>query len=162
MTTAFERAVAFLLRPDIEGTFVDDPHDPGGVTNFGISQRAYPTLDIRRLTRADAERIYHADFWLKVQGDSWPFPVALALFDTGVHAGPTTAIRLLQQSTGAWTDGVIGTQTRQAAATWDAQILMLEILSRRLLRLTTHQEWTRYALGWSRRCFACARVGLTS
>ena len=32
----------------------NDPQDPGGETNFGISKRSYPDLDIAGLTVADA------------------------------------------------------------------------------------------------------------
>ena len=37
---AFERAVARVLSD--EGGYVDNPADPGGETNFGISKREYP------------------------------------------------------------------------------------------------------------------------
>mgnify|MGYP001617064660 FL=1 len=36
--TAFEHAVAFVL--DHEGGLVEHPADPGGLSNYGISQRA--------------------------------------------------------------------------------------------------------------------------
>ena len=53
----FEACVRHILAA--EGGLVHDPHDPGGLTHFGISQRAYPSLDIKALCVADATRIYH-------------------------------------------------------------------------------------------------------
>ena len=53
-----------------EGGDADDPRDAGGRTRWGISQRTYPTLDIRRLTRADAIALYRRDFWTPLQGDA--------------------------------------------------------------------------------------------
>ncbi len=46
-----------------EGGYVNDPRDPGGETNWGISKRSYPTVDIKNLTRTQAEDIYMHDFW---------------------------------------------------------------------------------------------------
>ena len=41
---------AFELVIGHEGGLVDHPADPGGLTKYGISKRAYPNLDIRNLT----------------------------------------------------------------------------------------------------------------
>uniref|UniRef100_UPI0039E582BF glycosyl hydrolase 108 family protein n=1 Tax=Klebsiella pneumoniae TaxID=573 RepID=UPI0039E582BF len=51
-----------------EGGYVNDPRDPGGETQFGISKRAYPNVDIKGLTRETAISIYKRDFWDRVQG----------------------------------------------------------------------------------------------
>ena len=40
----FEQAFAIVAGE--EGGLCRDPGDPGGLTKFGISQRAYPGLDI--------------------------------------------------------------------------------------------------------------------
>ena len=48
-----------------EGGYVDDPDDNGGETNFGISKRAYPRVDIKNLTRKQAIKIYYQDYWIK-------------------------------------------------------------------------------------------------
>ena len=41
---SFDRAFELLIGS--EGGYVNDPHDPGGETKYGISKRSYPTLDI--------------------------------------------------------------------------------------------------------------------
>ena len=46
-----------------EGGYVDDPEDPGGETNFGISKRSYPQEDIPNMTLERATEIYQRDFW---------------------------------------------------------------------------------------------------
>jgi len=51
-----------------EGGYVNDPHDSGGETNFGISKRAYPNVNIKELTTAGAKSIYKKDYWDKVKG----------------------------------------------------------------------------------------------
>jgi lysozyme family protein len=57
--TAVERVLAD------EGGYVCNPSDPGGETNFGITKRSYPDLDIKGLTREDAIAIYWRDWWTK-------------------------------------------------------------------------------------------------
>jgi lysozyme family protein len=52
-----------------EGGYVNDPNDPGGETQWGISKRSYPHLNIRMLTRAEAMGIYDRDFWQPLHGD---------------------------------------------------------------------------------------------
>jgi len=46
----------------VEGGYVHDPRDPGGETNWGISKRSYPDLDIANLTRDEAAAIYERDY----------------------------------------------------------------------------------------------------
>ena len=58
---SFESIVQVVLKH--EGGYVNDPDDSGGETNFGISKRAFPDLDIKNLTKEDAVKIYHDKYW---------------------------------------------------------------------------------------------------
>jgi lysozyme family protein len=82
---SFDQAVTFVL--EREGGLSDDPTDPGGLTNFGISQRAYPDLDIRHLTVEGATAIYKRDYWDAAGCDALTPAVALAVFDSAVNCG---------------------------------------------------------------------------
>jgi lysozyme family protein len=66
----FTYAVNEVLRS--EGGLVNDPADPGGLTNYGISQRAYPGVDIAKLTKEEAIAIYYRDYWLAAKCDKLP------------------------------------------------------------------------------------------
>lgn len=113
----FEKAVEIVLQR--EGGFVDHPADRGGATNFGISQRSYPDLDIRALTRAQAVEIYRRDYWQDTF-DKIPLQkIADKLFDGVVNCGPVTAVKILQRALGdigfgVDLDGRFGPQTLQA------------------------------------------------
>lgn len=54
---AFNRLIAN------EGVLSNHPADKGGLTKYGISQSAYPHLDIANLTLDDCRKIYYADYW---------------------------------------------------------------------------------------------------
>ena len=89
MNDAFERSLAFVLK--WEGGYTNDPDDPGGETNFGISRRAYPRENIGKMTRERAAEIYRRDYWGPAGCEALPFPLALCVFDTAVNCGVTSA-----------------------------------------------------------------------
>lgn len=76
-----------------EGGYVNDPRDPGGETNFGISKRAYPNLDIKSLTKEVAIEIYRRDYWNRIDKT---FPeLNLLVFDAAVNQGVSAANNLV-------------------------------------------------------------------
>ena len=107
----FERAVEFVLGQ--EGSLHIDPHDPGGLTNFGISQRSYPTRDIEHLTRDEAVEIYRRDFWRFDEVHSQPF--ANMLLSLAVNMGLNTTVILAQKSMSLLMDGCWGERCDHAA-----------------------------------------------
>ena len=110
MITTFNEAIERVLKH--EGGYVNDPTDKGGETNYGISKRAYPDLDIKNLTKEDAKKIYYQDYWLKSYADQLPTDVRYIHFDTAINMGLKRAAKLLQESIGGIAvDGIIGNQT---------------------------------------------------
>lgn len=81
-----------------EGGYSNDPDDPGGETNFGISKRAHPDEDIAGMTKERAKEIYKRDYWNKLQLDTTPWPWDLVLMDTGVNMGVTAANQIFSKS----------------------------------------------------------------
>lgn len=100
-----------------EGGYNDRAADRGGPTKYGISQRAYPQLDIKNLTIAKAKAIYKKDYWDKIKGDKIKNQkTAYQIFDIAVNSGPGTAAKLTQQALNLMgysltVDGVIGPLT---------------------------------------------------
>jgi lysozyme family protein len=116
MNADWDSAIAFTLK--MEGGDVaaeNNPADPGGLTKFGISQKAYPSLDIPNLTLEDAKKIYRRDYWEACRCDELPPALAVAVFDTAVNQGTGKAKRLLQIALDVDVDGVIGDKTISAA-----------------------------------------------
>ena len=83
----FTRAIEFTLQWEGEGGKAD-PGDPGGLTKWGISQRAHPNVDVASLTREQAVQIYHDEYWVFMGCDGFDFPLDAVVFDTAVNLGP--------------------------------------------------------------------------
>jgi len=129
---SFDVFLPMLLR--FEGGYVDDPTDPGGETNLGVTMATFqhcshsllgidPTsANLQALTPAQAGIIYKSLYWDKIQGDSIPSQdLADIVCDFFVNSG-THATSLLQQvmkTLGAniTVDGSIGPATIQALST---------------------------------------------
>tara|TARA_R100000458_G_C8182259_1_gene178857 strand:+ start:213 stop:770 length:558 start_codon:yes stop_codon:yes gene_type:complete len=82
---------------DHEGGYVNDPKDPGGETNFGISKRAYPKLDIKSLTKHEAVKIYYEDYWSKYRVGELPSNIRHIVFDGCVNMGSSRIYRIVQK-----------------------------------------------------------------
>ena len=152
----FERAVEFILR--FEGEISDDPNDSGGLTKYGISQKSYPDLDVRALTRTEAVEIYRRDFWARCKCDQIPAPLAIILFDSAVNQGPTAAIRMFQKALGVTVDGKIGAETIAAGHRASLRLVTAEFIARRGYQYALHPQVIRYGLGWYRRLAACHQI----
>lgn len=153
---AFDRVISH------EGGFTNDRRDRGnwtsgkiGVgelkgTKYGIASHAYPTLDIKNLTREQAKAIYKRDYWDKAQADALPPGLDFQVFDAAVNHGLRTAVSLLQRTVGTNDDGVLGPKTLAAAqkASPYAAALYLE---HRLRYYTDLSTFSTYGRGWVRR-----------
>jgi lysozyme family protein len=156
-----------------EGGLVNDPADPGGLTKWGISQRAYPGLDIAALTQADAWNIYRRDYWERLGLDRPAIPgaVGIATFDAAVNLGRRRAAKLLQGACNLLgcqpplvRDGVLGPKTRatvRALAALNSERAALLALLVNTRRLRFYQVLTgirpsqiKFLRGWLARVVA--------
>lgn len=95
MNSTWEKAIAFVLEAEGGDTITETPNDPGGLTKYGISQRAYPNLDIRALSEQDAKEIYKKDYWIPCNCDGIDYPLDMCVFDCAVNHGVGTALSFL-------------------------------------------------------------------
>lgn len=147
----FDQAVDFVLKERIEGGYVNDPRDPGGETNFGISKRSYPKVNMKTLTREGAIAIYKRDYWDAAGCDELPPKVAVAVFDCAVNQGVGIAKKLLQRAARVTPDGAIGPKTLAAINKADEDELVVQFLGWRLRRYAFTQNASTYMRGWSNR-----------
>ena len=124
-----EIAVEIVAR---EGGFVNDPDDPGGATNHGVTIHTLRRLgidvnrdtridiaDVKALTRAQAVEIYLEHYYARPGIAALPEALQASVFDMYVNAGGN-AVKILQRLLTDMgypcdPDGEIGPQTIRAA-----------------------------------------------
>lgn len=141
----FDTAFARLLGN--EGGYCDVPGDPGGETNWGISKRSYPSVDIKALTRDQAKEIYRRDFWEPL-GNA-PGAIKFQVFDFAVNSGMQTAIRKLQAAIGVADDGHWGPMSAAALATMDINDVLMRFIAQRLRFWASLSTWPKFGKGWT-------------
>lgn len=146
---SFNNAIKVILRH--EGGYVNHPTDPGGETNFGISKRAYPKVDIKNLTVETATMIYNRDYWGKILGDSLPAKADLIVFDMAVNMGVSRAIKLLQEACGATVDGLLGVKTLERANSLPNDALCSKLTQIRINYYAGLPTFNTFGKGWVRR-----------
>lgn len=155
----FETAIKLVL--EHEGGYSNDPADPGGETNYGISKRSYPDEDITNLTQAKAIEIYRRDFWDKQWAMIVSQELSTALLDASVNMGRTAAVKLLQKSVNKAycrdlleVDGIFGTKTLGAVNEASEDVLREFRASRALFYVDlawVKPEMKKFLPGWIRR-----------
>tara|TARA_R110002049_G_scaffold42095_3_gene125914 strand:- start:824 stop:1435 length:612 start_codon:yes stop_codon:yes gene_type:complete len=117
---------------DREGGYVNDPDDPGGATNFGVTIQTMRRLgldldrdgsitseDVRRLTRGQAIEIFLEHYFTRPLIAELPEGLHATVFDMYVNAG-ANAVKILQQllvdmGYTVAVDGALGPQSLAAA-----------------------------------------------
>jgi uncharacterized protein (TIGR02594 family) len=171
---AFEACLPHVLA--MEGGFSDDPHDPGGPTNKGITlatwakykgvrltgaNRADLVESLKQISDADLRAIYRDRYWRPSRAGGLPVGIDLAHFDASVNHGVTGGAKLLQRTLGVSEDGIIGPITQGVA--WSTP--PGEVIARhgryRERRYRALPHFWRFGRGWLRRTRATERAALT-
>jgi lysozyme family protein len=148
----FDKAFAELLGN--EGGYTNNPNDPGGETNWGV------TLDTARengylgamkdMDQSVAKAIYFKRYWLPAF-DALPYPVAFQVFDGAVNSGVGQAVRWLQRAVGVADDGKLGPLTLDAVSAAPVASVVLLFNAARLEFMTNLSTWPSFGKGWARR-----------
>jgi lysozyme family protein len=145
----FDDVIARVLAN--EGGYVNNPADPGGETNFGISKHAYPDVDIANLTRDQAAAIYKRDFWDKMQLDLQAPAIGYQLLDFAVNAGVGTAIRVAQSVLDVAPDGNWGPISQQALANANSWHFQVQFPAAKIRYYTKLSTFPTFGTGWMNR-----------
>ena len=157
MNTNFDACLALVLKE--EGGYVNNPADPGGRTNLGVTQATWQAWigsavseqDMRDLTQDDVKPLYRQKYWDVIRGDDLPAGVDYALLDFAVNSGPSRAIRYVQIALGVPSDGIIGPQTLTAIKAETPSDLIESVCDSRLSFLQALSTWATFGRGWSAR-----------
>jgi lysozyme family protein len=144
--TDFERAFEKTLKLEGGGEISDDSSDAGGLTKWGISQRAYPDLDIKNLTKEQAKEIYKKDYWDRVvsfpnlDSENEYVRVWWKIYDIAVNMGVQTAVDFREKVFGlGWEYGLYE---------------LCELQMKRYVQITVNRPANlTFLKGWTKRAF---------
>lgn len=134
-----------------EGAYVFDPKDKGGETNYGISKRAYPTLDIKNITQDEAKDIYFKDYWVPCKAEKLPEDLRLIHFSTAVNTGINGAAKILQRAAQVTVDGAIGPITLKAVQSLNKERYCVYLMQKYTNIVINEHSQVKFLNGWIRR-----------
>jgi lysozyme family protein len=143
-----------------EGGFVNDPLDPGGATNKGITQLVYdswrleqelPKRTVKLINDYETGKIYKAHYWDKIAGDELPSGLDYCTFDFAVNSGVSRAIRFLQRVAAVSNSGTVDAETLAAIKDKDCNGLIDALCLERLQFLQTLKTFDHFGKGWTNR-----------
>ena len=150
-----------------EGGYVNHPKDPGGATNFGVTQRTLDAwrkskglgpMSVKLMKRETADEIFIDNYFRPIWFDQLPSGLDYAMADFAVNSDPRRAITKLQKIVGAKVDGVLGVQTMASVAKWNVAELIIKLCNDRLAymkviknRKTGERLWKTFGNGWTKR-----------
>lgn len=157
MADLFDKYIERILSH--EGGYTNHPKDPGGPTNWGITERVARangyTGDMKAMSRQAAIDIYRKVYWQAPKIDQLPQAIAFQVLDAGVNHGTSRAIKWLQETLGTAADGVLGPKTISAAKDYAHDVgedtLCMIFLATRLQFYTDIGGWDTFGKGWARR-----------
>lgn len=160
-------SITYILKS--EGGYTNDPRDPGGPTNFGITiydvrlyvKKNATAADVRALTKDQAIKIYESKYWDALDGDALPAGMDYTAVDYGVTSGIARSGRVLRKVLGLptedWhiTDDVMAALKKRALTAVIRQVN--DERSAFLHRLSTCD---RFCGGWDRRVASVKAISL--
>ena len=163
------RATALKLVLAHEGGYVNNPADPGGPTNRGITQVVYDGYrvakglkpkSVRAITVAEVHAIYGTQYLDPIRYDRLPPGVGYAVADYAINSGCGRAVKDLQRTLNAMgaklkIDSALGMATlkaiEEAAEAGEAEALIIALCERRLAFMRSLRTWKTFGKGWTRR-----------
>lgn len=157
----FEACFAETERWEGWHQFSNNPHDPGGATYSGVTQRAYdayrkikglPSQSVRAMFDNECRDIYRTQYWTPCQAQLLPAGLDLCQYDEAVNSGVVEAGRLLQQALGVNIDGMVGLETLNAVhQCHDIPDLIRRVCAARLSFWHRLKTWVYFGTGWNSR-----------
>lgn len=139
-----------------EGGNDDDPHDRGGRTSRGITQREYDAYrrhkkrmirDVWKADEAEVDEIYLISYW-QPWCPKMPNGIDLCLFDMNVNAGPVRSTKILQRALGVNSDGHIGIITFGAVERANPKTLIPAFAIERRKFYRSLRDFRYFGKGW--------------
>ena len=157
MSDSFKECLDLVLKS--EGGYVNNPADPGGMTNLGVTKRVWEEYighesdekEMRSLTPEKVAPLYEQKYWRPCYGEVLPRGLDFVVFSMGVNAGPGRAVKLLQSSIGCVPDGIIGPKTRGLICDSNTATLISKFSEARREYYRSLKTFPTFGKGWLNR-----------
>ena len=152
MASNFQECLDLVLKS--EGGWVNNPADPGGETNLGVTKRVWEEYvghavkTMKDLTKDDVAPMYELKYWRPCYCEVLPRGLDFVVFSMGVNAGPGRSVKLLQQSIGCVPDGVIGPRTRELISASNSANLIAKFSETRREYYRSLKTFPIFGRGW--------------
>jgi lysozyme family protein len=152
MASNFQECLDLVLKS--EGGWVNNPADPGGETNLGVTKRVWEEYighavqSLKKLTKDDVAPLYELKYWRPSYCEVLPRGLDFVVFSMGVNAGPGRSVKLLQQSIGCVPDGVIGPRTRELISSSNGATLIAKFSETRREYYNSLKTFPIFGKGW--------------
>ena len=169
----FERALEHVL--EFEGGWTNDPQDPGGPTNKGITLEVFAESkgvklnsrnssslirELKTITDELVREIYFKRYWRHAGCPEFPAALGFIHFDAAVNHGPARAVRMLQKAVGCEVDGEVGPLTIAAAREIELSVAVKNYSRIRDVFYRSLHHFPRFGRGWLRRLRAAEKRAL--
>jgi lysozyme family protein len=142
-----------------EGYFGNDPRDAGGMTNLGVTKRAWQAwvkrpvdeAEMCSLTPESVAPFYKEMYWDTCKCDELPLGVDYAVFDFSVNAGVSRASKTMQSALGTAADGIVGPATLGVATNADPDEFLEKFSAAKEQFYRNLPTFEHFGKGWLRR-----------
>lgn len=143
-----------------EGGYTNDPKDPGGPTNWGITiidARKYwkpdaSADDVRTMPKQVASSIYRLHYALPLRYNDLPAGFDYSVLDAGINSGIGRAIPWASMALNLSSVGQLNPIIAAASMVADKVALIQRFWALRLSFLHGLRTWSHFGTGWGRRC----------
>ena len=148
----FKECLELVLKS--EGGWVNNPKDPGGETNLGVTKTVWeewvghPVESLKKLTKDDVAPLYEQRYWRPCYAGVLPRGLNYIMFSMAVNAGPGRAVKLLQSALGCVPDGVIGPRTRELISASNIATLIIKFSETRREYYRQLKTFPIFGNGW--------------
>jgi lysozyme family protein len=149
----------FVLLLQSEGGYSDDPKDPGGRTNLGVTQSVWESWvgrtsnekEMRNLVPVDVEPLYKRKYWDACRCDDLPTGLDYVVFDFAVNSGVGRSIKTLQSCVDATVDGQIGKMTLDAVSKFPPDVTIFRFSDAKVKFYESLPTFSTFGKGWLER-----------
>lgn len=167
MENNFDKSLLLVLKH--EGNFVNDPRDPGGCTNLGVTQRVWeewighPVNEtiMRGLTPERVGPLYKRKYWDLAFCNDLPIGLDFMVFDASVNMGVGRAVKLFEECLGMVQTGTLGKNVLNLLQAVDHKDVAKRYTGEKKVFYESLKTFPTFGHGWLKRCDEVYNEALT-